>query len=169
MWLLGESVTVSNNVAEVVGIVAKHVVDLTCSIGLVLRAFDSRIGRLNVEGYKKQHRYIYMALQWRPSTHPETNEGKVGSISVRTPLRAERLTPRRLLNCHCCIAESLNIGLVPESLIFIQFVLFFGGLMLKHSPIFSCQLKKQKLGSWQLVGPVKGPRGPCLGPWEVDQ
>ena len=61
MWLLGEGVTVSNNVAEVVGIVAEHVVDLTCSIGLVLRAFDSRIGRLDVEGYKKQHRYIYGA------------------------------------------------------------------------------------------------------------
>ena len=55
-----------------------------------------------------------------PWTHPETNEGKVGSVAVWAPFCSEGLAARRLWNCHCSVAERLNISLVPVQLILMK-------------------------------------------------
>ena len=51
VWLLGERVPVADHIAEVVGVVAQHVVDLARSVRLVLTALDPRLGRLRNRGW----------------------------------------------------------------------------------------------------------------------
>ena len=49
MWLFGERVTIADNIAKAVGIVSQHIIDLTCSISLILSTLDSSLRCLNME------------------------------------------------------------------------------------------------------------------------
>ena len=55
MWLFGERVTIADNIAKAVWIVSQHIIDLTCSISLILSTLDSSLGCLNMELYERQH------------------------------------------------------------------------------------------------------------------
>ena len=53
-------------------------------------------------------------------THPKTDEGKVRSISVGTPLGPERLPPWRPLDCHGSVTKLFNVILVPKGKYFLK-------------------------------------------------
>ena len=78
--------------------------------------------------------------------YPQTDESKVGSISVWSPLWEVSLSPRSLLDAHSIVTESLDIILVN---------------------ILASHLIEKQLCPWELVWPVKCPRCPGLWSWLV--
>ena len=148
--LFWEVVPIANKVAEILGIVAQHVAYLTTSIRSVLSSLDPSIGCL------LQKKDVFGQAS---RTYPQTDESKIGCISVRPPLGPERLSPWRALDGKGCITELLNISLVPSKT-FVR-----NDPMHKNSLLcFSCELIEQQLSSWKFICPVKGPGHPGLLP-----